>query len=114
MQYLDIILSIVAGLAAAIPLVIKLVQYVQVAVKEKNWNKLLELIMSLMEEAEAKFDDGATRKEWVLAMVQASASSINYDIDIAAISALIDSLCSLTKQVNPPEPQQPIKAELSA
>ena len=114
MQYLDIILSIVAGLAATIPLVIKLVQYVQVAVKEKNWNKLLDLIMSLMEEAERKFDDGATRKEWVLAMVQASANSINYDIDLTAISSLIDSLCSLTKQVNPPEPQQPVKAELSA
>ena len=52
MQYLDIILSIVAGLAAAIPLVIKLVQYVQAAIKEKNWNQLLDLIMNLMEEAD--------------------------------------------------------------
>lgn len=41
MEYLDVILSIVAGLAAAIPLVIKLVQYVQAAVKEKNWNNCL-------------------------------------------------------------------------
>ena len=44
MEYLDIILSIIAGLGAAIPLVIKLVQYVQAAVKEKNWSKLLELV----------------------------------------------------------------------
>ena len=113
MEYLDIILSIVAGLAAAIPLVIKLVQYVTAAVKEKNWNKLLDLVMSLMEEAEQKFADGATRKEWVMAMVQASAESINYDIDLAAISELIDSLCDLTKKVNAPA-DEPAKAELSA
>ena len=113
MEYLDVILSIVAGLAAAIPLVVKLVQYVTAAVKEKNWNKLLDLVMSLMEEAEEKFADGATRKEWVMAMVQASAESINYDIDLAAISELIDSLCDLTKKVNAPA-DEPAKAELSA
>lgn len=113
MEYLDVILSIVAGLAAAIPLVIKLVQYVQKAIKEKNWGQLLDLVMSLMEEAEEKFADGATRKEWVMAMVQASAESINYDIDLAAISELIDSLCDLTKKVNAPA-DEPAKAELSA
>ena len=113
MEYLDVILSIVAGLAAAIPLVVKLVQYVTAAVKEKNWNKLLDLVMSLMEEAEEKFADGATRKEWVMAMVATSAESINYDVDIAAISELIDSLCDLTKKVNAPA-DEPAKAELSA
>lgn len=114
MEYLDVILSIVAGLAAAIPLVIKLVQYVTAAVKEKNWNKLLDMVMNLMEEAEEKFADGATRKEWVMAMVQASAESINYDIDMSAISALIDSLCDLTKKVNASEEEVPTKAEISA
>ena len=113
MEYLDIILSIVAGLAAAIPLVVKLVQYVTAAVKEKNWNRLLELVMNLMEEAEVKFADGATRKEWVMAMIAASAESINYDIDMAAISDLIDSLCALTNKVNAPA-DEPAKAELSA
>ena len=114
MEYLDVILSIVAGLAAAIPLVVKLVQYVTAAVKEKNWNKLLDLVMNLMEEAEIKFADGATRKEWVMAMVQASADSINYNVDMEAISELIDSLCDLTKAVNALEEEVPAKAELSA
>ena len=110
MEYLDIILSIVAGLATAIPLVIKLVQYVQAAIKEKNWGQLLNLVMNLMEEAEEKFADGATRKDWVMAMVSTSAESINYDIDLAAISELIDSLCDLTKKVNAPEPEVPEQA----
>lgn len=96
----DIVLSIIAGLATAIPLVIKLVQYVEKAVREKNWSRLLELVMSLMAEAERKFTDGATRKEWVLAMVKTSADTINFDVDMDAVSALIDELCNLTKQVN--------------
>ena len=106
-QYVDwnIVLSVIAGLATAIPLVIKLVQYVEKAVREKNWNKLLELVMSLMEQAEQKFADGATRREWVLAMVKASADTINYDVDMEAVAELIDSLCSLTKTVNAPVPE---------
>lgn len=100
MEWMQYVITILAGLATAIPLVIKLVEYVQKAVREKNWNKLLDLIMSLMEEAEKKFDDGATRKEWVMAMVKSSADSINYDVDMEAISTLIDSLCDMSKIVN--------------
>ena len=79
------------------------VEYVQKAVKEKNWEKMLELVMDLMEVAETKFESGADKKEWVLAMVKGSADSINYDIDIDAIGALIDSLCDMSRVVNAPE-----------
>lgn len=103
MDWVELITSILAGLAAAIPLVVKLVEYVQKAVKEKNWNKLLELIMELMQTAESKFDNGADRKEWVMAMVKSSADTINYDIDTEAVSKLIDSLCDMSKVVNSPE-----------
>lgn len=98
----NFIISIIAGLGAAIPLVLKLIEYVQKAVKEKNWRQLLNLVMSLMAEAESKFETGAERKEWVLAMVTASANEINYDIDMSAISSMIDSLCTMSKQVNAP------------
>lgn len=100
MDWVELIISILAGLATAIPLVVKLVEYVQKAVKEKNWNKLLELVMELMQTAENKFDNGADRKEWVMAMVKASADTINYDIDTEAVSNLIDSLCDMSKVVN--------------
>ena len=101
-EWVRLILSVLAGLATAIPLAIKLVEYVKKAVKEKNWNKVLDLVMALMEEAERKFEDGATKKDWVLSMVQASAGTINYDIDMDAISTLIDDLCAMAKVVNPP------------
>lgn len=102
MEWFEIIISILSGLAVTIPLVIKLVEYVQKAIREKNWNALLDLIMNLMAEAEAKFDNGKDRKEWVLSMVEASAATINYEIDIAQVSELIDSLCAMSKKVNPP------------
>lgn len=102
MNWTEIVISIIAGLAAAIPLVIKLVEYVRKSVQEKNWSSLLKLVMNLMEEAESKFDTGSDRKEWVLAMVKASADSINYTIDIEAVGNLIDSLCAMSKTVNAP------------
>lgn len=96
----NIIVSILTGIATAIPLIVQLVKYVKKAIEEKNWNQLLKLVMDLMEEAEKKFDTGAERKEWCLSMVKASASSINYDIDMDAVSDLIDSLCDMSKIVN--------------
>ena len=96
----NIIVSLLSGLAACIPLVVQLVKYVKKAIEEKNWNQLLKLVMNLMEEAEKKFDTGAERKEWVMSMVKASASSINYEIDMDAVSSLIDSLCDMSKIVN--------------
>ena len=106
MEYFDIIVSILSGLAVTIPLVIKLVEYVGKAVKEKNWNALLTLITNLMEEAEDKFETGAERKSWVLDMVLASANTINYDIDLAVVSDWIDKLCAMAKTVNYPKNEE--------
>lgn len=102
MELLRLAVSVLAGLATAIPLVIKLVEYVQKAVKEKNWGKVLDMVMKYMAAAEGKFDNGADRKEWVLAMVKASSETVNYDIDMDVISNLIDDLCGMSKVVNGP------------
>jgi hypothetical protein len=53
-----------------------------------------------MATAEEKFDNGADRKQWVIAMVQASANSINYPITEKELGELIDNLVKLTKKVN--------------
>lgn len=102
MNWMNYILSILAGLATAIPLIIELVKYVQKAIKEKNWPKMLDLVMGYMEIAESKFATGAERKEWVLAMVKTSADTINYDIDLAVVSKMIDDLCDMSNIVNSP------------
>lgn len=100
MNYIELIASIVAGLLTAIPLVIKLVEYVKKAIKEKNWNVILNLVMDYMAIAEEKFDNGTERKEWVLSMIEETASTVNYDIDMTVISDLIDNLCKMSKKVN--------------
>lgn len=109
MEWLEIVVSILSGLAVTIPLVIKLVEYVQKAIKEKNWQDLLELVTNLIEEAETKFSNGADRKEWVLTCVKASADTINYDIDLDQVGELIDSLCAMSKVVNAPKEQEGIE-----
>lgn len=99
-EWVRLIVSVLSGLAATIPLVVQLVKYVQRAIKEKNWPQVVNLVMGYMERAEAMFEKGADRKEWVLAMVKASVDTIKYEIDMDEISALIDSLCDMSKVVN--------------
>ena len=100
MEWINYAISILSGLTVAIPLVIKLVEYINKSIKEKNWGKLIALIINLIPEAESKFGNGAERKEWVISMVKSSADTIDYDIDISVVSDLIDSLCKMTKVVN--------------
>lgn len=102
MEWYEIAISILTGLITAIPLVIKLVEYVKKAIQEKNWSNLLKLVMNLMAEAEQKFEKGADKKAWVLSAVEASAKTINYEIDLEQVGELIDSLCSMSKLVNAP------------
>lgn len=101
-QIVSVIVSILTGLAACIPLAVKLAQYAKQAAQEKNWGAFLGLAVDLIQQAEQKFNDGATRKEWVMAMVKTSAEYINYPVDSDALSELIDALVSMTKEVNVP------------
>lgn len=109
-EWVDIIVSILSGLAVAIPLCIKLVEYVTKAVKEKNWQALLELVTSLMKEAESKFETGAERKDYVMLAIRASANTINYEIDMDMVSKLIDDLCAMSKIVNAPKEEVEVES----
>lgn len=99
-EWIKLIVELLTVLAAMIPLVYKLIEYVQKAIKEKNWTALLEMVNTYIIEAEQKFDNGADRKEWVIALVKASADSINYDINEKELSDLIDSIVAVTNMVN--------------
>ena len=103
MDLLQAVISILTGLAVCIPLVVELVKAVRNAIREKNWTVLMKLVMDLMEEAEHKFELGAEKKEWVMGMIQASAATINFDIDYDAVSAMIDSMCDMSRIVNGPK-----------
>lgn len=100
MEILELIIEILAGLMIVIPLVAKLIEYVKKSTQEKNWSNLIRLLLNLMATAEEKFDNGADRKQWVIAMVQASANTINYPISEQELGKLIDNLVELTNKVN--------------
>ena len=101
--WVQIAISILSGIAVAIPLIIKLVNVVKDSVKEKNWNLLMKMTMDYMTEAEKNIASGAERKEWVMSMVIASAANINYpmtDDDVKKIEDLIDAICDASKILN--------------
>mgnify|MGYP000915829894 CR=1 FL=1 len=103
-EWVRLIVSVLSGLAATIPLVIQLVKYVRKTIQDKNWPEVVKLVTSYMERAETMFEKGADRKEWVMAMIRTSAANINYDLDDAAlakISALIDDIPSPSSHTVP-------------
>ena len=100
MDILELLIEILGSLVVIIPLVVKLVEYVKKSALEKNWSNLIRLLLNLIATAEEKLDNGADRKQWVIAMVQASANTINYPITEKELGDLIDNLVALTKKVN--------------
>jgi len=102
MDWVKLILAVIAGVTACIPVVVKLVYFVQKAVQEKNWTPVMRLVMELMAEAEKKYETGAERKAWVLDMLKTAEPTLNYEIDYEAIGAMIDAICSTSKVVNAP------------
>ena len=103
MSWVDIVVSIMSGLAVCIPLVVKLVNVVSTYVKEKNWSQIVAIVLDMMKEAETLFSDGATKKAYVMASVESAAKSINYNYDEVAkqkVSDMIDAICATAKIVN--------------
>ena len=100
MEWLELIIAILSGIAACIPLVIKLIDYVKALAKEKNWSKLIIIVSNFMAEAETLYSDGTSKKEYVINSVLAIAKTIDYPIDKDMLGELIDSLTTLSKKVN--------------
>lgn len=95
-----IILPIISGLVACVPLVIKLIDVTKKNVKEQNWTALMQLVLKFMAEAEAGYETGAERKQYVLNNIKALESTLNYDVDIDKVGAMIDSIVEASKRIN--------------
>ena len=57
-EWVRLIVSVLSGLAATIPLVIQLVKYVRKTIQDKNWPEVVKLVTSYMERAETMFEKG--------------------------------------------------------
>ena len=100
--WIQAIISILSGIAVIVPLIVALVKYVRKAAEERNWTQMLQLVMNLMAEAGQMYEIGAEKKEWVLAELHAVADTLNYPIDWVVVSEMIDKICEVSKEVNPP------------
>ena len=100
MEWLNLIIAILSGISVCIPLVIELVEYVHKAWQEKNWSMIMQLVLKLMTEAEKNYDNGVARKEYVMTSIAAMKDTLNCEIDMAAISAMIDAICVASKTIN--------------
>lgn len=98
--WIQAIISVLSGLAVVIPLVVKVFNSAKDLTKERNWPAMLKIVMELMADAEQNFETGADRKEWVLSQLSTMSNSINYDVDLEAISEMIDQLCNMANKVN--------------
>lgn len=101
--WIEIIVSIMAGIAVVIPLIIELVKQITKAVEEKNWNIIVKNMLDFMVEAECMFERGADKKEYVMMAVENTAQSINYNYDNEAkekVSDMIDAICQASKAIN--------------
>lgn len=99
-RIIEIAASILSGIAVCIPLVIKLVDYIKMAVAAKDYQKLIKLTMKFCEEAELLFGDGTQRKQWVMNRVCEVAKAMEVEVDADAISRLIDDLVAASKVIN--------------
>ena len=103
MDWVQITVSVLSGLAVCIPLVVKLVKYVEESVNGRRWDALLKLVIANMQEAEGLFETGAARKDWCMQLLTANAESVGYTLgpeDVQKIGDMIDSLCAMAKTVN--------------
>ena len=98
--WIEIIIAILTGLATCIPLVIKLVETIKESVKAKNWTPLMQLILRLMAEAEENYTTGSEKKTYVIDSIDAIKGTLNYDVDMDAVDAMIDAIIIATKKIN--------------
>ena len=99
-EIVHLISEIAVLLGIIVPLLFALIRFIKKSIKEKNWTKLLDLAMTLMEQAEKEFQNGSDRKSFVMQMLRASMDEIDYDISDEELSDLIDSLVGLTNKLN--------------
>lgn len=106
-NYINLIVAILSGLVTAIPLVVQLVKYVRAAIQEKNWSKVLTLVLNLMTEAERAYASGEERKVFVMNSIESIKDTLNYQVDMNQISEIIDQIVASSKvinaQINKPE-----------
>lgn len=99
-KWMELIIAVLSGLVATIPLVTQLIKYVKAAIQEKNWSKVMQLVLNLMTEAERNYATGAERKQYVISSIESIKDTLNYQVDMDQISQMIDAIVAASKTIN--------------
>ena len=102
-EWINVIISILSGIAVCIPLVLSLISFVKKVADEKKWNVLVSNVLQLMMNAEKDYEHGVERKEYVMNAIKTIADQIGYNFDVEAekkVSEMIDEICKMAKVVN--------------
>ena len=99
-NWIELIIAILSGITVCVPLVVQLVKYVKAAIQEKNWSKVLALVLNLMTEAERAYASGEERKIFVMNSIESIKDTLNYQVDMNQISDIIDQIVAASKVIN--------------
>lgn len=99
-KWIELIIAVLSGLVATIPLVTQLVKYVKAAIQEKNWSKVMQLVLNLMTEAERSYATGAERKTFVINSIESIKDTLNYQVDMEQIGQMVDAIVAASKTIN--------------
>jgi hypothetical protein len=97
---ISLIITLIGLVSALIPVIIKLVSVFKKLAKEKNWQKIVSAVYSAIVEAEKLSITGAEKKEFVLKTIKTFCTNLEIDFPEDEVSALIDSLITITKEIN--------------
>jgi len=98
---LMIIGPVLGILATGIPLLIGLIRKTKKLIKERNWNKIMEILPSLIVEAEKLANyRGQEKKEYVKSRLAVYSVKNKIAFDEARFEAAIDDIVRLTREVN--------------
>lgn len=112
---INLLWVVVCALVVCIPLAIKLVKVTKQSVENKNWDRIMVVLIDLMQSAEELIKTGADKKAYVLTMLENISEQIDYpltDSDWKKISDLIDALVDLSDHINVPE-QEVIEEDIT-
>lgn len=96
MNYIELGIS----LAVIVSLAVALFVFVKKCLKDKGWAKLLDFALSVIEEAESKYESGADKLEYATAMILKVAEEIGFKISESDVKIMIENIIKVTKSVN--------------
>lgn len=78
---ITLIVGLIGAIAALIPTIIKMVKALRELIKNKQWQKIIELAISAMKEAEGLFQEGTDKLEYAMKTVKAACKELNIALD---------------------------------